>query len=244
MSGHSKWANIKHKKGRMDAKKGKIFTKIGREVMLAAKGGSDPSTNSALADAIAKAKVNNVPNDTVARAIKKGSGEMEMDNYEEIYYEGYGIGGVAVIVSALTDNRNRTGGEVRHIFDKYGGNLGMTGSVNFLFEKKGVILIERTEGSDEEELMMTALEAGADDFKAEEDSFEVLTSPENFSKVRLALENDGVEMVDAEIAMIPLTSVEITDLEIATKLNKMLDMFDDDDDIQEVWHNAELPDEE
>jgi len=244
MSGHSKWATIKHKKGRMDAKKGKIFTKIGREVMLAAKGGSDPSTNSALADAIAKAKVNNVPNDTVARAIKKGSGEMEMDNYEEIYYEGYGIGGVAVIVSALTDNRNRTGGEVRHIFDKYGGNLGMTGSVNFLFEKKGVILIERTEGSDEEELMMTALEAGADDFKAEEDSFEVLTSPENFSKVRLALENDGVEMVDAEIAMIPLTSVEITDLEIATKLNKMLDMFDDDDDIQEVWHNAELPDEE
>lgn len=244
MSGHSKWANIKHRKGKMDAMRGKIFTKIGREVTLAAKGGADPSTNSKLADAVAKAKANNVPNDIIARAIKKGSGGMDDTNYEEIVYEGYGMGGVAVIVSALTDNRNRTGPEVRYKFDKFGGNLGAQGSVSFMFDRKGLILVEKENGPEEEELMMLALDAGADDFNVEDDSYEILTSPENFSKVRLAIEEAGIVMVDAEVTMIPQMYVNVTDPDVAVKINKMIEALEDDDDVQDVWHNAELPDEE
>lgn len=244
MSGHSKWANIKHRKGKMDAMRGKVFTKIGREVTLAAKGGADPSTNSKLADAVAKAKANNVPNDIIARAIKKGSGGMDDTNYEEIVYEGYGMGGVAVIVSALTDNRNRTGPEVRYKFDKFGGNLGAQGSVSFMFDRKGLILVEKENGPEEETLMMLALDAGADDFNVEEDSYEILTSPESFSAVRLALEEAGIEMVDAEVTMIPQMYVNVTDPEVAIKINKMIEALEDDDDVQDVWHNAELPDEE
>jgi len=244
MSGHSKWANIKHRKGKMDAMRGKVFTKIGREVTLAAKGGADPSTNSKLADAVAKAKANNVPNDIIARAIKKGSGGMDDTNYEEIVYEGYGMGGVAVIVSALTDNRNRTGPEVRYKFDKFGGNLGAQGSVSFMFDRKGLILVEKENGPEEETLMMLALDAGADDFNVEEDSYEILTSPESFSAVRLALEEAGIEMVDAEVTMIPQMYVNVTDPEVVIKINKMIEALEDDDDVQDVWHNAELPDEE
>ncbi len=244
MSGHSKWANIKHRKGKADAARGKIFTKIGREITLAAKNGGDPATNYKLADAIAKAKANNMPNDTVQRAIKKGVGGLDDSNYEEIQYEGYGMNGVAVIVSALTDNRNRTGSEVRYKFDKYGGNLGAQGSVSFMFDRKGLIIVEKENGPDEENLMMTALEAGADDFVAEEDSYEILTSPEAFSQVRHTLEEAGIEMVDAEITMIPQTYVSITDPEVAAKINKMLEMLEDDDDVQNIWHNAELPEEE
>lgn len=244
MSGHSKWANIKHRKGKMDAMRGKIFTKVGREITLAAKNGADPTTNSKLADAIAKAKANNTPNDIIARAIKKGAGGQDDTNYEEIQYEGYGMGGVAVIVSALTDNRNRTGPEVRYKFDKFGGNLGAQGSVSFMFDRKGLIIVEKENGPDEEELMMLALDAGADDFNVEDDSFEILTSPENFSAVRLALEGAGIEMVDAEVTMIPQLYVNITDPEVAAKINRMIEALEDDDDVQNVYHNAELPDDE
>lgn len=244
MSGHSKWANIKHKKGKADALRGKIFTKLGKEIAIAAKGGADPATNSRLADVIAKAKSNNMPNDTIQRAIKKGSGEMEGVNYEEITYEGYAPGGVAVIVTTLTDNRNRTAGDVRHIFDKNGGSMGVSGAVGYLFDKKGVIIVERDGKIDEDELMMQALDAGAEDFSAEEDSFEILTDPNNFSEVRAKLEAAGIPMVSAEVTMIPQNYVEVADPENIKKINKMLDMFDDNDDVQDVYHNAELPDEE
>lgn len=244
MSGHSKWANIKHKKGKADAAKGKIFTKLGKEIAIAAKNGSDPSTNSRLADAIAKAKSNNMPNDTIQRAIKKGSGEMEGISYENIVYEGYAPGGVAVIVTTLTDNRNRTAGDVRHIFDKNGGSLGVSGAVSWMFDEKGVIIVEKDGNVDEEELMMQALEAGADDFSVEEDSFEIITAPDTFSEVRKKLEELGVPMVSAEVTMIPQNYVEVTNEEDVKKINKMLDMFDDNDDVQDVYHNAELPDEE
>lgn len=244
MSGHSKWANIKHKKGKQDAMRGKIFTKLGKEIAMAAKGGADPSTNNKLADVVAKAKANNMPNDTILRAIKKGSGDMEGVNYEEMVYEGYAPGGVAVIVTTLTDNRNRTAGDVRHIFDKNGGSMGTTGCVGFMFDKKGVIIIEKNDKIDEDELMMQALDAGAEDFSAEEDSFEILTDPSNFSEVRQSLENAGIAMASAEVTMIPQNTVAVTDPDDIKKINKMLDMFDDNDDVQDVYHNAELPDEE
>ncbi len=244
MSGHSKWANIKHKKGKADAARGKVFTKLGKELAIAAKGGSDPSTNSKLADVVAKAKSNNMPMDTIMRAIKKGSGEMEGVDYEEITYEGYAPGGVAVIVTTLTENRNRTAGDVRHIFDKNGGSMGVSGAVSWMFDKKGVIIVEKDGGIDEEELMMLALDAGAEDFTAEEDSFEILTSAESFSEVRQKLETIGIPMASAEVTMVPQNYIEVTAEEDVKKINKMMDMFDDNDDVQDVYHNAELPDED
>lgn len=244
MSGHSKWANIKHKKGKADAARGKIFTKLGKELAIAAKGGSDPSTNSRLADVVAKAKSNNMPMDTIMRAIKKGSGEMEGVDYEEIVYEGYAPGGVAVIVTTLTENRNRTAGDVRHIFDKNGGSMGVSGAVSWMFDKKGVIIVEKDGSIDEEELMMHALDAGAEDFTVEEDSFEILTSAESFSEVRQKLETIGIPMASAEVTMVPQNYIEVTAEEDVKKINKMMDMFDDNDDVQDVYHNAELPEDE
>ncbi|MCY6353910.1 YebC/PmpR family DNA-binding transcriptional regulator [Clostridium sp. ZS2-4] len=243
MSGHSKWHNIQAKKGKNDAKKGKIFTKIGREIMLAARdGGSNPDTNAKLRDVIAKAKAANMPNDTLERAIKKGAGELEGINYEEIVYEGYAPGGVAVMVKILTDNRNRSAASTRHIFDKYGGNLGANGCVSYMFQRKGQIVIERIEEIDEDELMMIALEAGAEDFNAEEEVFEIITDQADFSAVREELEKAGYEFVEADITMIPdmMTSV---DMETAPKTQKLLDMLEDDDDVQNVYHNAEFPEE-
>jgi len=244
MSGHSKWANIKRKKGKVDAARGKIFTKLGKEIAIAAKNGGDPSTNSKLADVVAKAKYNNMPNDTIQRAIKKGSGEMEGINYEEIIYEGYAPGGVAVIVTTLTENRNRTAGEVRHIFDKCGGSMGVSGAVSWMFDKKGIIIVENNGSIDEEELMMQALDAGAEDFNAEEDSFEIVTSVESFSEVRKKLEELKTPMASAEITMVPQNYIEVTAEEDVKKINKMLDMFDDNDDVQDVYHNAELPEDD
>ncbi|WP_027626635.1 YebC/PmpR family DNA-binding transcriptional regulator [Clostridium lundense] len=241
MSGHSKWHNIQAKKGKADAKRGKIFTKIGKELAIASKnGGSNPDTNSKLRDVIAKAKANNMPQDTIMRAIKKGAGEMEGVNYEEIVYEGYGPSGVAVIVEVLTDNKNRSAGNVRYAFTKNGGNMGSTGCVSFMFQKKGQLVIEKTDSLDEDELMMMALEAGAEDFAAEDEVYVVTTAPEDFGAVREALEGNGLEFLEAEVKGIPDTYTEI-DEATATKFQKMLDAFDDDDDVQNVYHNAEFP---
>ncbi|SHE84529.1 MULTISPECIES: YebC/PmpR family DNA-binding transcriptional regulator [Caloramator] len=241
MAGHSKWANIKHRKGKQDAIRAKIFTKLGKEIAVAVKeGGANPEANSRLRDAIAKAKANNMPMDNIERAIKKASGELGNVNYEEIVYEGYGPNGVAVIVQALTDNRNRTASEVRHTFEKFGGNLGTTGCVSFLFEKKGVLIVEKKEGLDEDELMMLALDSGAEDFSSEEDVYEIITSPEDFSTVREALEKNGIEFASAEVSMVPTTYASISG-EAAEKFEKMLDRLEENDDVQNVWHNAEFP---
>ena len=241
MSGHSKWANIKHKKEKSDAKKGKIFTKLGREITVIVKaGGPDPESNSKLRDAIAKAKANNMPNDNIERCIKKASGELGADNYEEITYEGYGPNGVAVIVETLTDNRNRTAGDLRHYFDKFGGNLGQNGCVGFLFDQKGVLIIDNTEEElDEDTVMMDALDSCAEDFTAKEDCFEILTSTENFSAVRDALEEKGYAFASAEIEQIPQTTVTLTDEKDILFMNKLIDMLYDNDDVQSVWHNWE-----
>ena len=243
MSGHSKWANIKNKKAKTDAVKGKIFTKLGRELAVAAKGNPDPYTNSKLADAIAKAKAANMPNDNIKRSIAKASGELSGVNYENLTYEGYGIGGSAVIVKTLTDNKNRTGGDVRHIFDKCGGNLGTTGSVSYMFENKGVIVIERTVELDEDTVMEMALEAGAEDVITEEDSFEIRTLPSDFSAVRKFFEEKNFEFIEAGVMMIPNDKVTLS-AEQLVSFNKMLDMFDDNDDVQEVYHNVDLPEED
>ncbi|MCX7951817.1 MAG: YebC/PmpR family DNA-binding transcriptional regulator [Clostridiales bacterium] len=241
MAGHSKWANIKHRKGKQDALKAKIFTKLGKEIAVAVKeGGANPDANSRLRDAIAKAKANNMPVDNIERAIKKASGELGSVNYEEIVYEGYGPNGVAVIVQALTDNRNRTASEVRHTFEKFGGNLGTTGCVSFLFEKKGVLVVEKSDDIDEDEIMMMALDAGAEDFSSEEEVYEIITSPEDFSTVREALENNGIQFVSAEVSMVPTTYASISG-EAAEKFEKMLDRLEENDDVQNVWHNAEFP---
>ena len=243
MSGHSKWHNIQAKKGKTDAKRGKIFTKIGKEIAVAAKtGGSNPDINGKLRDVIAKAKANNMPLDTISRAVKKGAGEMDGVNYEEIVYEGYGPNGVAVIVSTLTDNKNRTAANVRYAFDRTGGNLGSLGCVSFMFQKKGQIIIERTDNIDEDELMMAALEAGAEDFSAEEDAFEITTAYEEFSVVREALEKAGYEFASAETTMIPDTYSAL-DMDGAEKVQKLIDKLEDDDDVQDVYHNAEFPEE-
>ena len=242
MSGHSKWHNIQAKKGKADAKRGKIFTKLGKELMVAAKGGSSPDTNAKLRDVIAKAKAANMPADTITRAIKKGAGELEGVNYEEIVYEGYGPNGVAFVVNVLTDNKNRSASNVRVAFDRNGGNLGASGCVAWMFAKKGQIIIERTEGMDEDEIMMTALEAGAEDVDAQEEAFEVITAMEDFSTVREALETAGFEFVSAEITMIPDNYVEV-DLETAETVQKLVDRLEDDDDVQDVYHNAEFPEE-
>ena len=240
MSGHSKFANIKHKKEKNDAAKGKIFTKIGKELAVAVRegGSADPANNSRLRDVIAKAKANNMPNDTIERNIKKASGDANAANYEHITYEGYGPNGTAIIVETLTDNRNRTATHVKKAFTKGNGNVGTPGCVSFMFDQKGQIVIDKEEyEGDSDELMMMALDAGADDFSEEEDSFEVFTAPEEFSAVRHALEDAGIVMAAAEVTMIPQTYVELTDPKDIASIQKTLDMLEDDDDVQDVYHN-------
>ena len=240
MSGHSKFANIKHKKEKNDAAKGKIFTKIGRELAVSVKegGGPDPANNSRLRDVIAKAKANNMPNDNIDRSIKKAAGEGSADNYEHITYEGYGPNGTAIIVKALTDNKNRTASNVRNAFTKGSGNVGTPGCVSFMFDEKGQIIIAKEDcDMDSDELMMLALDAGAEDFVEEEDSYEVLTVPEDFSEVRLKLEEAGIPMANAEVTMIPQTWVELTDEQDLKNIQKTLDLLEEDDDVQEVYHN-------
>ena len=240
MSGHSKWHNIQAKKGKMDAKRGKIFTKIGKEIIVAVKnGGSSPESNAKLRDVIAKAKAANMPNDTIQRSIKKAAGELSAVNYEKIVYEGYGPSGVAVIVEVLTDNKNRSAGNVRSAFTKGGGNMGTTGCVGFMFQEKGEIVIEKGD-LDEEEVMMMALDAGAEDFQAEDEVFVVYTEPDSFGEVREALESQGIEFLEAGVKMVPDTTSELNE-EDAKKFQKMLDLLEDDDDVQEVYHNAEFP---
>lgn len=241
MSGHSKFANIKHKKEKNDAAKGKIFTIIGREIAVAVKeGGPDPANNSRLRDVIAKAKSNNMPNDTIDRGIKKAAGDANSVNYESVTYEGYGPSGVAIIVDALTDNKNRTASNVRNAFTKGSGSVGTQGCVSYMFDKKGQIIVAKEEyetDADADELMMIALDAGAEDFAEEEDSYEILTTPEDFSDVRLALEEAGIPMASAEVTMIPQTWVELTDETDLKNLQKTLDLLDEDDDVQVVYHN-------
>ena len=239
MSGHSKFANIKHKKEKNDAAKGKIFTVIGREIVVAVKeGGPDPNNNSKLRDVIAKAKANNVPNDTIERGIKKAAGDINSVNYEQNTYEGYGPNGVAIIVETLTDNKNRTAANVRAAFTKGGGNIGTQGCVSFMFDKKGQIIIDKEEcDMDSDELMMTALDLGAEDFSEEEDSYEILTDPDNFSVVREGLEKLGIPMADAEITMIPQNWVTLSDEEDIKKMNRILDLLDAEDDVQNVYHS-------
>lgn len=244
MSGHSKWHNIQQAKGKADAARGKIFTKIGREIAVAVKaGGADPNSNAALRAVIDKAKANNMPKDNINRSIQKASGELGSINYESIVYEGYGTNGIAVIVEALTDNKNRTGGEVRHIFDKAGGSLGTSGCVSYMFDTKGVITIEKKSGMDDDEMMMTALDAGAEDFDVVDNYYEIVTSPTDFVAVRDALTAAGIEYVSAEIERIPQNTVFL-DNESRDKLLKMLDAFEDNDDVQNVYHNAEYNEEE
>jgi len=238
MSGHSKWNNIKNKKEKSDAQRAKIFTKLGREIAVIVKaGGPNPDSNGKLRDAIAKARSNNMPNDNIQRCIAKAAGEAGGNDFEEITYEGYGPKGVAVIVETLTNNRNRTAADMRHYFDKYGGNLGQTGCVSYMFDKKGVILISDDNLPDEDAVMMDALDSGAEDFSAEDGIYEVLTSPEDFSEVREELEKRGYNFLTAEIQMIPQTSVELTDEEDLKNMNKLIDMLDDNDDVQNVYHN-------
>ncbi|MFA9463261.1 MAG: YebC/PmpR family DNA-binding transcriptional regulator [Velocimicrobium sp.] len=239
MSGHSKFANIKHKKERNDATKGKIFTIIGREIAVAVKeGGADPINNSRLRDVVAKAKANNMPNDTIDRGIKKAAGDANSVNYETITYEGYGPSGTAIIVVALTDNKNRTAANVRSAFTKGSGSIGTQGCVSFMFDKKGQIIIDKEECSmDADDLMMVALDAGAEDFAEEEDSFEILTDPDNFSEVREALEAQNIPMAQADVTMIPQTYVELTDEQDVKNINRTLDLLNEDDDVQEVHHN-------
>lgn len=239
MSGHSKFANIKHKKERNDATKGKIFTKLGREIAVAVKeGGPDPNVNSHLKDVVAKAKANNMPNDTIDRSIKKAAGDANAVNYEFVTYEGYGPNGIAIIVEALTDNKNRTASNVRNAFTKGNGNVGTPGCVSFMFDKKGQIIIDKEECDMEaDELMMVALEAGAEDFAEEEDSFEVLTDPDSFSEVRENLEKAGISMAQADVTMLPQTWVDLTSEQDIKMMNRTLDLLDEDDDVQEVYHN-------
>ena len=239
MSGHSKFANIKHKKEKNDAAKGKIFTIIGREIAVAVKeGGADPANNSRLRDVIAKAKANNMPNDTIDRGIKKAAGDAGSVNYEFVSYEGYGPSGTAIIVDALTDNKNRTAANVRSAFTKGNGNVGTPGCVSYMFDKKGQIIIGKEDCElDADELMMAALDAGAEDFSEEEDSFEVITDPDAFSQVRQKLEEQGITMASAEVTMIPQTWVELTDETAVKNLQKTLDMLDEDDDVQAMYHN-------
>ena len=245
MSGHSKWNNIKRKKEKTDGQKAKIFTKMGREIAVAVKegGSADPSTNSKLKDAIAKAKANNVPNDNIDRIIKKAAGEGNADNYDALRYEGYGPGGIAVIVETLTDNRNRTAADLRHYFDKCGGNMGQTGCVAFMFNQKGKLLVE-AEGLDEDQVMEDALEVGASDFEADEDVFDITTEPEDFSAVRDALESKGYTFITAELQMVPDVYTALADSDAITGMEKLLDMLEDNDDVQDVWHNWERPDDE
>ncbi len=238
MSGHSKWHNIAAKKGKTDAQRGKIFTKLGREILIAVKeGGPDPVSNSKLRDVVAKCKANNMPNDNIERSIKKAAGDGNTANYEDVVYEGYGPNGVALIIEATTDNRNRTAGEVRHILDKFGGNLGTTGSVSWMFDKKGVIVIEKASTKiSEDDLMMEALEAGAENFEADDEFYEVTTAPQDFSNIREALEAKGLEFIEAEVKMVPQTYIEL-DGDAARKMGLIVENLEDNDDVQNIWHN-------
>ena len=243
MSGHSKWATMHRKKEKIDAARGKIFTRIGRELAVAVRmGGPDPNSNAKLRDVIAKAKANNIPNDNITRIIKKSS-DSDSAAYEEVIYEGYAPGGVAVIVECTTDNRNRTAADMRHYFDKNGGSLGASGCVGWMFDRKGVIDIEKTDDMDEDEVMMMALDAGADDFSDEGDYFEVLTDPNALNEVSDALQQAGYTLANSEVERIPQNTVSIT-AEDAAKLNKMLDMMDENDDVQYVFHNADMPEDD
>lgn len=242
MAGHSKFSNIKHKKARNDAQRGKIFTKLGRELAVAVKegGGPDLETNARLRDAVAKAKSNNMPNDTIERSIKRASGQDSAVDYEQISYEGYGPSGVAVIVEALTDNKNRTASNIRHAFAKAGGNMGTTGCVSFMFDKKGQIVIEREAVKlSEDDLMMLAIEAGAEDFIAEEEGFTIITEPQEFSSVHKQLESEKIEMGSAELAMIPQTMTQLTDPTDIKKMDELIELLEDDDDVQNIFHNYE-----
>ena len=242
MSGHSKWSTIKRKKGANDAQRAKIFTKVAREILVAVKaGGPDPDNNSSLKDAIAKARSVNMPNDNITRTIKKASGSTDGDNYETVVYEGYGPSGVAVIVDTLTDNRNRTAANVRHYFDKFGGNLGTSGCVSFMFDKKGVIVIDN-EDIDEDEITMDALDAGAEDLSITDDCIEITSSPDDFHAVRDALEAKYT-ISSAEISMVPQTMTQISDPDHITLMGRLLDNLDDDDDVQNVYHNWDMPDD-
>ncbi len=242
MSGHSKWANIKHRKGKMDAIRGKITTKISREITVAARaGGADPAGNMRLKLALQKAKENNVPKENVQRAIQKGVGALDGGNYEEIVYEGYGPGGVAVMLDILTDNRNRTAADIRHLFTKNGGNLGEAGCVAWMFDKKGLFLVDKA-AVGEEDLMLVALEAGAEDIKSEEDQYEVITAPDDWEKVRAALEAAKVPVASAQITMVPQTTVELTGTD-AEKMLKLMDALEEHDDVQEVYSNVDIPDD-
>ncbi len=244
MSGHSKWSTIKRKKGANDAQRAKIFTKIAREIIVAVKaGGPDPDNNSSLKDAIAKARSNNMPNDNINRTIKKAAGDTESDNYENITYEGYGPNGVAVIVNALTDNRNRTAADVRHAFDKFGGNMGQNGCVSFMFDRKGVIVIEDEDKEiDEDTVTMDALEAGAEDIELDDGVIEITTDPNELGAVRDAL-GEKYTLASAEVSMVPQTMTDITDPDQVIQMQKMLDMLEDNDDVQDVYHNWNMPDE-
>ena len=246
MSGHSKWHNIQKTKGAADAKRSAAFTKIAKEIIVAVKqgGSGDPNNNSRLATVIAKAKAANMPNDNIKRTIDKALGSGNTDNYESVTYEGYGPCGVAVIVEALTDNRQRTAPEIRHYFDKFGKGMGAQGCVSWSFDKKGVLVVERTADTDEDEMMMTVLDAGAEDMKTLDDAFEIYTDPNEFSAVREQLENGGMTFLSAEVQMVPQNTVALPDEETLTKVQKLLDMLEDNDDVQNVWHNAELPEED
>lgn len=240
MSGHSKWHNIQARKGKQDAKRGKIFTKLGRELNVAVKqGGADPETNATLAQVIAKAKANNMPNDTIASAIKRASGNQDTEHYDEIVYEGYAPNGVAVIVEAMTDNKNRTASDVRHVFSKSGGNLGTTGCVSYMFDKKGQVVIEKAETSlDEDELLMLVLEAGAEDLKVFDEVYEVITEPKDFSAVVKVLEENNIKSLEAAVVMLPQTNVALNEAQYE-KMEKFVSLLEDLDDVQNVYHNAE-----
>ena len=243
MSGHSKWHNIQAKKGKADAARGKIFTKLGREIAVAARNNPNPSTNSKLADVIAKAKAANMPNDNIERSIKRAAGELGDRDYKELIYEGYGVGGAAVIIKTLTDNNNRTAGDVRAIMSKHGGSLGTTGSVSYMFDEKGVIVLERTPDLTEEQVTDYAIEAGADDVVTQEDAFEIYTSVPAFSEARKFFEEKGLAFLEAELSMIPQNKITLPEDKLET-FKKMLDKLDENDDVQTVWHNVELPEED
>ncbi|HLR21046.1 MAG TPA: YebC/PmpR family DNA-binding transcriptional regulator [Tissierellaceae bacterium] len=241
MAGHSKWSNIKHRKGKEDAKRSKVFAKLSRYIMVASKeGGSDPEFNPALQTAIDKAKAENMPNDNIERAVKKGAGQLGEDNFEEISYEGYGPSGIAVLATSLTDNRNRTASDIRHIFDKFGGNLGQSGSVSFMFDRKGFIGVAKKDSIDEDELAMLAIELGADDFEVEEEGFEIFTSPEDFNDVKNGLEKEGYEFAIAELSFIPQNLVSLKDENDIKNMEGLIEMLEDNDDIQEVYHNWDM----
>ena len=243
MSGHSKWHNIQARKGKADAARGKIFTKIGREISVAAKGNPNPDTNSKLADAIAKAKANNRPNDNIQRCIKKAAGELGSANYETLVYEGYGVGGSALIINTLTDNKNRTAGDVRSTLSKGGGELGSTGCVSYMFDNKGLLVVERTIDLDEDTVTEYAIDAGADDIVVQDDAYEIYTTPAAFSGVRKYLEEKGLSFLEAEVRMIPQSKITLSE-ENTEKFIKLLDKLEDLDDVQDVYHNVELPDED